>query len=165
MYQTAMRQQTASSREEMTMQVRDTMSRNFESIPLDATIRTAANQMRELDVGMLPVEEKGEVVGTVTDRDITIRGTAIGSDPATTPVSAVMSHEIFTCLEEDDLHEAARIMEEHQIRRLMVQDNDGRFVGVLALADIARQPATDSLGAEVLHEVSQAETGAGAATH
>lgn len=140
------------------MHVSDIMSRNFKSIAKNASIRNAAMQMREMDVGMLPVEKDGDIIGTVTDRDITIRATAQGCDPDKTPVSEVMSNEIYTCIEDDDLQQAAKIMERHQIRRLMVQDDNGKFVGMLALADLARHDETEALSAEILEEVSQPAT-------
>jgi CBS domain-containing protein len=137
------------------MQVSEIMSRSFDSIGADAAIRSAAERMRDLDVGMLPVEQNGEIVGTVTDRDITVRAIASGADPNTTPVSNVLSMQLYVCLQEDDLQQAARIMEEHQIRRLMVQDSNGNFVGMLSLADLARHRETERLGAQILEEVSQ----------
>jgi CBS domain-containing protein len=145
------------------MQVRELMKRNLESILRVASIRNAAEKMRALDVGMLPVQENGEVVGTVTDRDITIRATAAGADPNATSVGDVMSTAIFTCVEDDDLLQAARIMEEHQIRRLMVQDAGGHFVGMLSLADLARRRETENVSAEVLAEVSRPPPMAGSA--
>ncbi|MHB1214054.1 MAG: CBS domain-containing protein [Thiobacillus sp.] len=137
------------------MQVREIMNSPVQSIARDESIHHAAQQMRDLDVGMLPVNENGEIVGTVTDRDITIRATAAGADPDTTPVGDVMSNEIFTCSEEADLDQAARIMEAYQVRRLMVQDSSGDFVGMLALADLARHRETAGLSAEILAGVSQ----------
>jgi CBS domain-containing protein len=137
------------------MQVRDVMKPGLSNIAEDAAIFTAARLMRDLDVGMLPVEQNGEIVGTVTDRDITVRATASGANPITTPVSRVMSTEVFTCLEDDDLQQAARIMEEHQIRRLMVQNSSGGFIGMLTLADLARHRGMDRLSGEILEEVSQ----------
>lgn len=137
------------------MQVREIMNSHFQSIARDASIHHAAQQMRDLDVGMLPVNENGEIIGTVTDRDITIRATATGADPDATQVGDVMSNEIFACAEETDLDQAARIMEEHQVRRLMVQDSHGDFVGMLALADLARHRETEGLSAEILAGVSQ----------
>jgi len=136
------------------MQVREIMSHDLQSIAGNASIRSAAERMRDLDIGMLPVQDHGEIIGTVTDRDITIRATATGSDPDVTTVDKVMSGQIHTCSEDDDLKQAARIMEEHQIRRLMVQDSSGHFVGMLSLADLARNHGTEDLGAEILAEVS-----------
>lgn len=137
------------------MQVRDVMTRNFTSIERQAAIRNAAEKMRELDIGMLPVDEDGEIIGAVTDRDITVRATAQGADPNTTTVGEIMSNEVYACYEDNDLEEAARIMAEHQIHRVMVTNDSGEFVGMLALADLARNPETKRLTAEVLEEVSQ----------
>jgi predicted transcriptional regulator len=137
------------------MKVRDIMSHHFVGIARNAAIRLAAVRMRDLDLGMLPVEESGEIVGTVTDRDITVRGTASGADPDSVSVGEVMSNEIYTCVEDDELHDAARIMEEYQVRRLMVQDSDGRFIGMLTLADVARHHGTEGVRADILKEISQ----------
>ncbi len=138
------------------MQVREVMSSHLQSVPPDASLSYAAQQMRDLDIGMLPVETDGEIVGTLTDRDITIRAIASGADPNAMQVGDIMSHEIFTCSEEDDLLQAARIMEDHQVRRLIVEDQSGKYVGMLALADIARHQEMGDLGAEILSGVSQA---------
>lgn len=137
------------------MQVSEIMSRSFDNIGAEAAIRSAAERMRDLDVGMLPVEHNGEIVGTVTDRDLTVRAIASGADPNTTPVSNVMSTEVYTCRQEADLLDAARIMEEHQIRRLMVQDSSDNFVGMLTLADLARHREAEQLGVQILEELSQ----------
>ena len=137
------------------MQVREIMSSHLQSVAPDASLSYAAQQMRDLDIGMLPVQADGEIVGTLTDRDITIRATASGADPNATQVGEIMSHDIFTCSAEDDLLQAARVMEDHQVRRLIVQDQSGKYVGMLALADIARHREMEDLGAEILSGVSQ----------
>lgn len=139
------------------MKVRDIMTRKLESIPQDSTIRGAAEKMRDQDVGMLPVEQDGEIVGAVTDRDITIRATSSGADPNKTRVDMAMSTEVFSCIEDDDLQQAAEIMEKHQVRRLMVQDNSGNFTGIIALADLALHHK-EKLEADVLEQVSQPST-------
>lgn len=137
------------------MLVRDIMSEGVERVARDTPIRDAARLMRDLDIGMLPVEENGKIVGTITDRDITVRATAASANPDTTPVGEAMSGELFSCEENDNLQEAARIMEEHQVRRLVVQNSKGEAVGVLTLADLARHHETEDLSAEILEEVSQ----------
>lgn len=137
------------------MQVRDVMTRNFTRIERQAAIRNAAEKMRELDIGMLPVDEGGEIIGAVTDRDITVRATAQGADPNTTTVGEIMSNEVYACYEDNDLEEAARIMAEHQIHRVMITNDRGEFVGMLALGDLARNPETERLTAAILEEVSQ----------
>ncbi|MDT8387525.1 MAG: CBS domain-containing protein [Thiogranum sp.] len=140
------------------MQVQDIMTRSFESISRDAAIRKAAEKMRDLDVGMLPVTENGKIVGTITDRDITIRATANGAHPDNTSVSDVMTSEAFSCNEGDDLQQASHIMEEHQVRRLLVKNSQGDFTGLLALADLARHHELEHISAEILEEVSQPAT-------
>lgn len=137
------------------MKIREIMKRGIASISMNASLIAAAQRMRDLDIGMLPVEQDGEIVGTVTDRDITIRATASGADPNSTPVGAVMSTEVFSCVEDDDLLMAARIMREYQIRRLMIQDNNGEFIGMLSIADLARHAKTDLIGSEILKAVSR----------
>jgi CBS domain-containing protein len=139
------------------MKVRDIMTRQLESIPQNSTIREAAQKMLDQDVGMLPVELNGEIVGAVTDRDITVRATSSGADPNKTKVDKVMSTEVFSCIEDDDLQQAAEIMEKHQIRRLMVQSNSGDFTGIISLADLALHHK-EILEVEVLEQVSQPST-------
>lgn len=96
------------------MLVRDIMTNDFISIPNNSMIMNAAQQMRDQDIGMLPVEKNGKIIGAVTDRDITVRAIANGDDPDNTPVENIISKQIFTGNEETDLQEAAQIMEEHQ---------------------------------------------------
>jgi CBS domain-containing protein len=143
------------------MQVRDVMTHNFTSIGRQAAIRNAAEKMRELDVGMLPVDEGGEIIGAVTDRDITVRATAQGADPYTTTVGDIMSNEVYACYEDNDLEDAARIIADNQVHRVMFTNDSGEFIGMLALADLARIPETERLTAAILEEVSQksAQTG------
>lgn len=144
------------------MKVRDIMTRPLESIPQNSTIRDAARKMLDHDVGMLPVEQDGEIVGAVTDRDITIRATSSGADPNKTRVDKAMSTEVLSCIEDDDLQHAAEIMEKHQIRRLMVQDDSGDFTGIISLADLALHHE-GRLEAEILEQVSQPSTQSAAA--
>jgi CBS domain-containing protein len=111
--------------------------------------------MRELDVGMLPVCDNDRLVGTVTDRDITIRGVARGLDPKSTPVREVMTHEVVCCFEEQSIEEAGRLMEERQIRRLPVINQDKRLVGIVSLGDLAVRTHSGILAGEVLEQVSE----------
>ena len=118
--------------------------------------------MRDYDLGMLPVEQDGDIVGTITDRDITIRATAAGMDPNTTLVREVMSTEVFSCVEDDDLAVATRTMRTYGIRRLMIQDNDERFVGMLTVADVIQDRRTRTLGGDILHDILRPPEHAGA---
>lgn len=139
------------------MQVREAMTPQLQSISAAAVLQQAAQLMREFDVGMLPVTEADEIVGTITDRDITVRGVAAGLDPATTPLSEIMTAQVIYCHEDDSIEDAAHVMEQHQLRRLLVLNGTGEAVGIIALADLALSTGSRELGGEVLQEVSRPE--------
>lgn len=137
------------------MHLKELMTRDFKAVAKDATVREAAELMRDLDIGILPVLEENQLVGTVTDRDITIRATASGMAPSETPVSSIMSAGVVFGHEDDDEEVAARLMEQKQLRRLFVLNREDRCVGVVSLGDLAVRSHNPQLGAEVLHDVSQ----------
>lgn len=138
----------------MTKHINEIMTRNVKTIGPETTLIDAAREMRELDIGFMPVCDGERVVGTVTDRDITIRGVARGLDPNSTPISDVMNtgHVLF-CFDDEDLEQAARLMRDAQIRRLPVMNREKKLVGVVALADVARA-ADERLSGETLGGVS-----------
>lgn len=137
------------------MLVRDIMNLHFECVTRETPIYKAAERMRDLDVGMLPVKNEPAIIGVVTDRDITVRATARALNPNDTPVGEVMTTRVYSCFEDSDVHNAARIMEEHQVRRLLVQNDHGQYTGILSLADLVSHWDTEELGITVLEEVSQ----------
>ncbi len=137
------------------MQLKDIMTRNPVVLAPDATVREAAEKMRDLDSGVMPVGEDDQLLGMLTDRDITIRATAEGKDPNTTPVREVMTPEVVYCFEDDDVRDAARKMEEHQVRRLIVLTRDKRLAGIVALGDIAVHAPSDQLAGEITEAVSE----------
>src|SRR5918996_5866130 len=137
------------------MQLSDIMTANPVVLGPDTVLREAAQKMRELDSGVMPVGDNDRVVGMLTDRDITVRATADGKDPDTTPVRDVMSSEVIYCFADDDVEVAARKMEEHQIRRVIVLDRDKRLVGIASLGDLAVHAPTDRLAGEVTEAVSE----------
>jgi CBS domain-containing protein len=137
------------------MQIKDIMTRGLESIAADCTIREAAEKMRNFDIGLLPVMDEDMMVGVVTDRDIVIRSIAMGQDPNSTQVHDVMTSSVIHCLEDQDVDEAARIMEENQVRRLVVLDQSRQPVGVVSLGDIAVHVENLSLCGEALRQVSE----------
>src|SRR6266403_5725654 len=102
------------------MLVRDILTKDPEVIRPDASICEAARKMKQADIGMLPVCDGTRLMGAITDRDLTIRSMAEGRDPNLTQVGAVMSSNVFYCFDDDELQEAARVMEEKQVRRLPV---------------------------------------------
>src|SRR5437870_4619814 len=119
------------------MRVKDVMTRNVECASPDDSLQTAAQKMRDLDVGPLPVCEDDRLVGMVTDRDITLRGTAEGRDPKAAKVRQVMTPELVFCYEDQDVRDAADAMAAQQIRRLVVLNRDDRLVGIVSLGDLA----------------------------
>ncbi len=137
------------------MQIKEIMTCNIETINSDANLKEAAQKMRRLDVGALPVWEGEQPVGIVTDRDIAIRAVAEGKDPSSTRVNEIMTPEVFHCCEDDDVYEAARMMEEKSIHRLLVLGTDNRPVGFIALADFAVKTRDEHLAWEVLEKISE----------
>jgi CBS domain-containing protein len=137
------------------MQLKDVMTRDVEVVHPHATLEEAAAKMDSLNIGPLPVCDGNRLVGMVTDRDITVRATAAGKDPRTTQVREVMTDDVVYCFDDDDTNEAARLMEEQQIRRLVVLDRDKRLVGIVSLGDLAVATQDDQLSGEVLERISE----------
>jgi CBS domain-containing protein len=134
--------------------VSEVMTSKLCSIDADKPVAYAAQMMRDEDVGLAPIVEGDRLVGTLTDRDIAIRVVAEGRDPESTTVRDVASTDVVTIDPQQDLDEAMRLMAQHQVRRLPVVEEDGRLVGVVAQADIARQ-ADDRKTGEVVERISQ----------
>src|SRR5437870_1657063 len=138
------------------MRISEAMTRGVECArPTDSIARTA-EKMREWNVGSLPVcGDNDKLVGMITDRDITVRATAAGSDPSGTRVSDVMTPGVVYCFEDQDVQEAARLMEENQIRRLVVLSRDKRLVGIVSLGDLAVETGDEHLTGKTLEKVSE----------
>lgn len=119
------------------MQVCEVMTRQVETVAPDASLQQAAMAMEAMGVGSLPVCQGRRLVGTLTDRDIVVRGVASGLGAETGCVSDAMSSEALCCSPEQDIAEALRLMGERQVRRLPVVDADKRLVGIVALGDLA----------------------------
>lgn len=136
------------------MKVKEIMSKKPEFLPPTATLKEAANRMRSLDFGFIPVGENDRLIGVVTDRDMIIRAIAAGKDPNKTVLRDVMSEGIQFCFETDDLKKVAQKMEKLQIRRLVVLNNDKRMIGIISLGDIATKCKDASLCSEITEAVS-----------
>ncbi|RCW65868.1 CBS domain-containing protein [Saliterribacillus persicus] len=131
------------------------MSSDVISVAPNQSIQEAATLMAEHNLGSLPVVQNGELVGIITDRDITLRSTAHGGDTHTS-CSECMSSSIVSCESTMDVHEAATIMAQNQIRRLPVVEN-GKLVGMVALGDIATNEAYADEAEEALSDISLKE--------
>jgi CBS domain-containing protein len=139
------------------MQVKDVMTRGAECARPDDTLQEAARRMKDLDVGPLPVcGDNDRLVGMLTDRDIVVRAVAEGLDPRTAKVREAMTEGVTYCFEDDEVAEAARLMKEKQIRRLVVLNRDKRLVGIVSLGDLAVETGGDrQVAGKTLEGVSQ----------
>jgi CBS domain-containing protein len=138
------------------MKVSDVMSTDVETVRPDQMVRDAARFMLQADAGSIPVTEGNRLVGMITDRDIAVRGVALGYGPET-PVSELMTSGIVSAHADELIEEAARKMGEAQVRRLPVIDHDQRLVGIVSLGDLARE--TDEETASQALEGVSAEGG------
>jgi len=138
------------------MKVKEAMTRGVQCARPDDTLEAAAARMKSLDVGVLPVcGNEDRLVGMITDRDVTIRATAEGEHPRAVQVGDVMTPEVVYCFEDDDVADAARRMEEKQIRRLVVLNRDKRLVGIVSLGDLAVESGAKHVAGDALSGVSE----------
>jgi len=138
------------------MKLKDIMTPNVEYVRPGDSLQEAARKMKSLDVGPMPVcGDNDKVVGMLTDRDVTIRATAEGKDPKTTKVQDVMSEDVVWCFEDQDSTEAATLMRDKQIRRLLVMNRDKRMVGIVSLGDLATETGDQQQSGAVLQGVSE----------
>lgn len=137
------------------MHVNEIMTRSCSAVRISETLQNAAQRMREQDIGALFVnDDNAQVAGIITDRDIAIRAVAEAAAP-TDQVGDYMSRDVITCYEDDDLETAIQIMEEQQIRRLMVCNDRDEPIGMLSQADIARALGRAPLTGELLQSISE----------
>ena len=121
--------------------IKDIMTRGVAVAQRDETLQAAAQRMRDLDIGALPVRDGQALVGMVTDRDIVIRGVAEGMVAQESLVSDVMTEAVRICREDDSVADVMAQMGNEQVRRLTVLDANNEVVGIVAVADLAtRQP-------------------------
>ena len=138
----------------MGQSIKDVMTSNPCSIDAEKSVAYAAKMMRDEDVGLAPIVEGDKLIGMLTDRDIAIRVVAEGKDPEQVRVRDIASKQVVTIDPQQDLDEALRIMAKHQVRRLAVVEEDGKLVGVVAQADVARE-GDDTKTGKLVEEISQ----------
>jgi CBS domain-containing protein len=134
--------------------IRELMTESPRTVSSDVTVVEAARVMRDDDFGLVPVVDGDRLVGTVTDRDIAIRVVAEERDPSSTTVREIASADLVTIDPEQELGEALRLMAQHQVRRLPVVEEDGRLVGIVAQADVARH-GDDTQTGQVVEQISK----------
>jgi CBS domain-containing protein len=137
------------------MKIRDIMTSDVEIVSPDTPLRDAAQRMRDTDTGFLPVGENDQLVGTLTDRDITIRAVAEGQDPNSAKVRDAMSENLVYCFDDQDSSEAAELMAEKQLRRLPILSRDKRLVGVVSLGDLATRTGDDDVVGQTVEDISE----------
>ena len=129
------------------------MTRNVKTAAAGSSLGDVAAIMRDGDMGAVPVVDGGKLVGIVTDRDIVIRGVAEGAGPET-PISNVMTRDLFSVKPDNFVFEAIRLMGDKQVRRLPVIDSNGELKGIIAMADVALETEDEREIAETLEEIS-----------
>ena len=138
----------------MAESIRELMTEDPRTVSSGSTAMEAAQLMRDEDAGIVPVVDGDKLVGTVTDRDIAIRVVAEGKSPESTTVGEIASRELVTIDPQQELDEALRLMARHQVRRLPVVEEDGKLVGIVAQADIARN-ASDAQTGDLVEDISK----------
>ncbi|GHI01280.1 CBS domain-containing protein [Neobacillus kokaensis] len=133
--------------------IREIMTEDVECCTLLDNVYEVAVKMKELNVGAIPIVDNERLVGMITDRDIVIRGVA-EKNPPSSKVEKVMSEELITISPEATSRDAARLMAEHQIRRLPVVENE-KLIGIVSLGDFAIRKLTDDQAKEALTEISE----------
>ena len=133
----------------------DIMTRDVQVVRPDATVFEAASMMRRLNVGALPVCDGRRLRGMLTDRDVVVRAVADGRDPHLTSAEDAMSSEIVYAYAQDPVSKGARLMRQHQVRRLPIVDQDKNLVGIVALGDLAVDAGDQTLSGETLERISE----------
>jgi CBS domain-containing protein len=135
------------------MKVKDIMSRDVVCLSKDDTVEHAAQLMEQNGIGSIPVCDGSSVVGIVTDRDITLRSVGAGVEGHQT-VGQIMTPNPVVAQPETDVHEAAKLMSDHQIRRIPIVQQ-GSLVGIVSLGDISVDPKLQDNAEQALNSISQ----------
>ena len=131
------------------MKIKEIAHRDVATISPESTLLEAARKMRAYDVGSLPVCHGDRLFGIVTDRDLTLRGTAEGRDPRAARVRDVMSANVLTCAETLEVRDAMNLMLEHRERRVVVVNEQRKPIGVISLRDLALVPGCEAFAGEI----------------
>jgi len=135
------------------MQIKDVMTQQCDWIAPNANLQEAAQVMKDKDIGFLPVGQNDKLVGTITDRDIVMRGLVGNQDVQKTQVSDVMTEKLYYCFEDQTVDEICQNLSEIQVRRLPVVNRDKRLVGVVSTGDLAQAQAQQT--GEALQGITQ----------
>lgn len=139
------------------MKVQDVMTSSVSWIQESDTIQKAAQIMKTVNCGSVPVCQNNKVVGVITDRDIVLKAVAKGQYTAS--VKDCMTRQAITCTPDTDVHEAANLMARHQIRRLPVVDATGNICGICAIGDFATVDIHINEAGDALSKISDQSAG------
>jgi len=137
------------------MTLKEIMTCDVEVVRPDATLQEAARILKDQNIGSVPVCDGTRLQGIITDRDIAIRAVAEGRDPFVTLVRDVMTPDVVYGMENQSIEDAARIMEQKQIRRLVILNENKDLVGIVSLGDLATEGENRALSGEALEAISQ----------
>ena len=135
------------------MKVSEVMTREVKTVRPDEPVQQAASFMLSADTGFIPVTDGDRLVGTITDRDIAVRGIAKGYGPDT-PIRELMTNDVVAARSDDEVEDVASRMSDAQVRRLPVIDENERLCGIVSLGDLARE-TDDESAHEALEGVSE----------
>lgn len=136
------------------VKIESIMSRNPSHCHPDSPLTEVAAQMRDLGIGIIPVCSGKKIHGMITDRDIAIRAVANRLPLALTPAKQVMTTEVVCCYEDQDLREVVALMQDYQVRRLVVLNRTKKMIGMVSLGDIAAKCHGHALCGAALREIS-----------
>lgn len=140
--------------EEVAMQLREVMTPRPEYVSPETPIGEVATMMKAKNIGILLVADHDRLIGAVTDRDIVVRGIAEGWDPRTAKTEDIMTSRALYCFDDQDIREAARLMEEKHVRRLAVLNRHKKLVGIVSLGDLALKSDDETIPAQVMRSVA-----------
>lgn len=142
----------------MVMEANEVMTSELQTVDPDASLQTAAQIMREYDIGVLPViTSEGRAVGMLTDRDITVRGVAHGRPPGDSKVRDAMTTHIEFCYVDDDVEQLAHHMGEKKLHRIVVVNRESKGIrGIVSLCDLAARGDRKQMVGSVLAKCASA---------
>ena len=120
------------------MKIREIMTTNVECVSPGTGVQELAEKMKALDVGFVPICENDRLAGTVTDRDIVVRGLAGGQNINTIKAKDIMTKDVIWCFEDQDIKDVAKRMRDKDVRRMLILNQNKRLVGVVSIGDISK---------------------------
>jgi CBS domain-containing protein len=136
-------------------QIKDVMTHDVVTLAPTSKVTQAAEAMKSLNVGAIPICDGGRLLGMVTDRDLVVRVIAEHRNPETETINNIMTTDVDYCYEDQTVEEAAHVMEDRQVRRMPIVNHDKELVGIVSLGDVAVKGADKSTTADALEQISQ----------